>query len=82
MGTLNNMVNNEDTVTVEWPNFGQALGHDMWQFFMKHEYSDVTICTEEGDEIPSHRIILAMCSPYFRDLFKTNRTANPIGESN
>lgn len=79
MGTLNNM-DNQDTVTVEWPNFGQALGHDMWEFFMSKQYSDITICTEEGHEIPSHRIVLAMCSPYFRDLFKSKEAANPIGE--
>lgn len=71
---------NEDTITVEWPNFGQALGHDVWQFYMAKEYSDVTICTEEGYEISGHRIILAMCSPYFRDLFKTGANTNTIGE--
>lgn len=80
MGTLNNMMTNDDIVTVEWPNFGQALGYDVWQFYMANEYSDVSIRTEEGYEIPSHRIILAICSPYFRDLFKTNRTASPIGK--
>lgn len=71
---------NEESITVEWPNFGEALGQDMWQFFMADEYSDVTISTEEGDKIRSHRIILAMCSPYFRELFKMNNTTNPIGE--
>lgn len=78
MSTMN--TENEDTVTVEWKQFGQALGHDMWQFYMSKEYSDVTICAENGDEIPCHRIVLAMCSPYLRDLFKINNNANPIGE--
>lgn len=71
---------NDDTITVEWPNFGEALGQDMWQFYMSKQYSDVTICTDDGQEIRSHRIVLAMCSPYFRDLFKINETTNPIGE--
>lgn len=75
-----NNTENKDTITVEWPNFGEALGQDMWQFFMSKEYSDVTICSEEGYEIPGHRMVLAICSPYFRDLFQRKENANPIGE--
>lgn len=71
---------NKDTVTIEWQNFGQALGHDMWQFYLSNKYSDVTICTDDEHEIRGHRIILAMSSGYFRDLFQKNGNTNPIGK--
>lgn len=71
---------NTDTITVEWQNFGQAMGHDMWQFYMSPEYSDITLATEDGYEIQSHRIILAMCSPYFRDLFRRHSIQNQTGK--
>lgn len=71
---------NTDTVAIEWQNYGQALGGDVYQFFMSKEYSDVTISTEDGFEIRGHRIILAMCSPYFRDLFKINDAPNQISK--
>lgn len=74
------MNRNSDTITVEWQNFGQALGDDLWQFYMAKDYSDVIICTEDGHEIRGHRIILAICSPYFRDLFKINDSPNQIGK--
>lgn len=70
----------DDTVTAEWQNFGQALGHDLWQYFLSDEFSDVTIYPSDGQEIRSHRIILAMSSGYFRDLFRRTSNANPIGE--
>lgn len=71
---------NKDVVTVEWQNYGQALGHDMWQFFMSDEFSDVTLRTEDGYELRGHRILLAISSTYFREAFQRNNTPNSMGE--
>lgn len=68
-----------EDVTIEWNGFGDSLATDLWQFYMSREFSDVTICTEDGCEIKSHRIILAMCSTYFRDLFSKHNGSNMIG---
>lgn len=71
---------NVDHVTFEWNGFGDALSNDLWQFYMSKEYSDVTICTEDGREIKSHRIILAMCSVYLRELFQRHNGTNIVGK--
>lgn len=70
-----------DHMTIEWNGFGDALGNDLWQFYMSKEYSDVTICTEDGREIKSHRILLAMCSIYLHELFQRHNGSNIIGKS-
>lgn len=69
-----------DVLSIEWKGFGEALAGDLWQFYNSNEHSDVTICTDDGHEIKSHRILLAICSKYFRELFKRFKTPNQIGK--
>lgn len=68
----------KEDMTIEWSHFSEALASDLWQFYNSSDYSDVTIYTDDGHQIKSHRIVLAMCSDYFRDLFKKNQTPNCI----
>lgn len=65
---------------IEWKQFGESFVSDLWQFFNNDEYSDVTISTEDGQQIKSHRILLAMCSAYFRELFKRNKGPGHISK--
>lgn len=69
-----------EQVTIEWKQFGESFVADLWQFFNNDEFSDVTITTEDGQAIKSHRILLAMCSTYFRDLFKQNKSPGNISK--
>lgn len=71
---------NEQEVTIEWKHFGEAFVGDLWQFFNSDKYSDITIITEDGHEVKSHRILLAMCSQFFRDVFQRNNSPGHIGE--
>lgn len=70
----------KEDMTIEWSHFSEALASDLWQFYNSNDYSDVTIYTDDGHQIKSHRIVLAMCSDYFRDLFKKNQTPNCISK--
>lgn len=38
---------------------------------------DVTLCCE-GGRLSAHKILLSMCSPYFREVFKENPCSHPI----
>lgn len=69
-----------EQVTIEWKKFSESFVADLWQFFNNDEYSDVTIITEDGHEIKSHRILLAMCSTYFRNMFKRNKSHGQISK--
>lgn len=31
--------------------------------------TDVTLCSSEGELVPAHKLVLSMCSPFFRRLF-------------
>lgn len=35
-------MDNNDTATVEWPNFGEALRGKLYQFHVSDEYGDIT----------------------------------------
>lgn len=71
--TTSNMSGYYDEFTFEWERFGEGFVADLWRFYDSNEYSDVTIVAENDTKIKSHRILLAMCSTYFREMFKRNR---------
>lgn len=70
----------KEDMSIEWSHFSEAVASDLWQFYNSNDYSDVTIYTDDGHQIKSHRIVLAMCSDYFRDLFQKNQTPNCISK--
>ena len=43
-----------------------------------NDFSDVTLACEDGQQIETHKVILAASSPFFRDLLKRNRNPHPI----
>lgn len=39
---------------------------------------DVTIATAQGRQLKAHKIVLAVASPYFKDVFAANPCKHPI----
>ena len=68
-----------DKICVKWdnPNYCEK---DAFQIFRKdNEFSDVTLAFEDGPQLEAHKVILAACSPFFRDILKrSKRDAHPI----
>ena len=42
------------------------------------EFINVTLVSEDGTQVESHKLILASCSPIFSNLFKTNPHPHPL----
>ncbi|KAJ8933103.1 hypothetical protein NQ318_016876 [Aromia moschata] len=41
------------------------------------DFTDVTIACE-GQRLQAHKVVLSACSPFFKELFKTNPCSHPI----
>ena len=39
---------------------------------------DVTLASDDDEQIEAHRVILSMCSPLFRNIFKNNKHPHPL----
>ena len=45
---------------------------------MDSDFSDTTLVCEDGQQVEAHKVILAMSSPFFRNLFKNNKHPHPL----
>jgi len=55
-----------DHLCLKWNHFFSNFSDQLRQLKNDEDYADVTLVTEDGDEIKAHKLILAMCSPFFK----------------
>ena len=76
--TQNIQENMSDKICVKWdnPNYCEQ---GAFQIFRKYnEFSDVTLAFEDGPQLEAHKVILAACTPFFREILKRSKDGHPI----
>ncbi|CAG7827592.1 unnamed protein product [Allacma fusca] len=63
--------------SLKWNEFNKHLTEGFSDLYYTQDFADVTLCCE-GKSIHAHKIVLAMCSPYFREIFKENPCRHPV----
>lgn len=58
----------------------ENLASGFQSLFDRGDLVDVTLACD-GKLLQAHKIVLAICSPYFQDMFVTNPCRHPISES-
>ncbi|EEB11767.1 modifier of mdg4, putative [Pediculus humanus corporis] len=71
------MENSDDQFSLKWNNFQSNLATGFHDLLQEEDMVDVTLAAE-GKMLYAHKIILSVCSPYFKDLFKVNPCKHPI----
>ncbi|KAK6629157.1 hypothetical protein RUM43_002974 [Polyplax serrata] len=71
------MENSDDQFSLKWNNFQSNLATGFHDLLQEEDMVDVTLAAE-GKILYAHKIILSVCSPYFKDLFKVNPCKHPI----
>jgi len=65
--------------TLTWHDHSNHLRETLKEMMKSTEYSDVTLVTDDKQEIKAHRGILSACSPLFKNILQfDNNNANPI----
>lgn len=60
-----------------WDNFHKNMSSGMNSLLESEDLVDVTLAVE-GKFLKAHKMVLSVCSPYFKDLFKANPCQHPI----
>ncbi|XP_066256697.1 protein tramtrack, alpha isoform-like isoform X6 [Euwallacea similis] len=60
-----------------WDNFHKNMSSGMNSLLESGDLVDVTLAVE-GKFLKAHKMVLSVCSPYFKELFKTNPCQHPI----
>lgn len=69
----------EDEFALCWNNFQDNLSSGFQTLFDRGDLVDVTLAVD-GKLLQAHKIVLAICSPYFQEMFITNPCKHPISE--
>ena len=65
--------------TLTWHDHSNHLRETLKEMMESTEYSDVTLVTDDKQEIKAHRGILSACSPLFKNILQLeNNNANPV----
>ncbi|KAK5650916.1 hypothetical protein RI129_001945 [Pyrocoelia pectoralis] len=60
-----------------WDNFHRNMSMGMQSLLENEDLVDVTLAIE-GRYLKAHKMVLSVCSPYFRELFQSNPCKHPI----
>lgn len=60
-----------------WDNFHKNMSSGMHSLLESEDLVDVTLAVE-GKYLKAHKMVLSVCSPYFRELFQVNPCKHPI----
>ncbi|XP_058444213.1 protein bric-a-brac 2-like [Malaya genurostris] len=66
-----------DEFALCWNNFADNIASGFQNLYDRGDLVDVTIACD-GKLLKAHKIVLAICSPYFQDMFMTNPCKHPI----
>ncbi|KAI5640933.1 BTB/POZ domain-containing protein [Phthorimaea operculella] len=63
--------------SLRWNDFHSNLSQSFHALLEGEDLVDVTLAAE-GQYVHAHKLILSICSPYFKELFKMNPCEHPI----
>lgn len=63
--------------SLRWNNFHSNLTTGFHDLLEAEDLVDVTLAVE-GQMLYAHKIVLSVCSPYFKQMFKVNPCKHPI----
>ena len=63
---------------LSWNDFASKAPNTIKQLWADQDFTDVTLATEDNQQIKVHKVILSFCSPFFRNILIKNTHQNPL----
>ena len=63
---------------LKWDDFQENLNIAFGSLREDNEFADVTLASEDGQQMDAHKVILAASSPFFQNLLKMNKHPHPL----
>ncbi|XP_076650096.1 uncharacterized protein LOC143357461 isoform X2 [Halictus rubicundus] len=63
--------------SLRWNNFSSNLTSGFLNHLTENDLVDVTLAVE-GQLLQAHKLVLSVCSPYFKNIFKENPCQHPV----
>ena len=69
---------NTEKLCLKWNDFQENLNLSFGVLRNDQDFADVTLVSEDGTQIMTHKVILASSSPFFMEIFKRNKHPHPM----
>ncbi|XP_053994352.1 longitudinals lacking protein, isoforms H/M/V-like isoform X2 [Hylaeus anthracinus] len=66
-----------EQLSLKWNNFSSNLTFGFLNHLAENDLVDVTLAVE-GQLLQAHKLVLSVCSPYFKNIFKENPCQHPV----
>ena len=63
---------------LQWNDFKDNLTSVFTNLREGHDFADVTLACEDGQQVEAHKVILASSSPFFQKLLGRNKHPHPL----
>ena len=64
--------------SLKWNDFHFNVSNSFSLFRNEDYLHDVTIVSDDNEQIAAHKLVLSTCSEYFKNIFLKNKHSNPI----
>ena len=67
-----------EKLCLKWNDFQDNINTEFGKLRSEHEFSDVTLTCEDGQQVEAHKVILAASSPFFHTMLRRNKHPHPL----
>ena len=63
---------------LQWNDFKQNISATFENLRKQHDFTDVTLACEDGQQVEAHKVVLVASSPFFLNILKRNKHPHPL----
>jgi len=67
-----------EKLCLKWNDFHDNTNTAFGSLRNDHDFSDITLACEDGQQVEAHKIILAASSPFFHNMLRRNKHPHPL----
>ena len=64
---------------LKWNDFQTNVTSSFSKLRNEDEFFDVTLVSDDQQQVSAHKLVLSSCSEYFKNILKVNTTTNLLG---
>ena len=68
----------QEKLCLKWNDFQENLSFAFGELRNDQNFTDVTLASEDGTPIGTHKVVLASSSPFFMEILKRNKHPHPL----
>ena len=68
----------DEKLCLQWNDFRENISSAFGDLRHDQEFTDVTLASEDGEQVKAHKVILVASSPFFLNILKRNKHPHPL----